>query len=143
MEDIVTYDLRLKWPYRMLMAGPSGCGKTSLMAKIIRGGESVMNKKPSQIIIFYHHMQSVYTEIKRTADCPVKLLNGNHLTSTLNTPQGTLVIIDDMQATHAEIISTWFTRKSHHMDSSIIYLTQNVFDRSIYHRTISLTLRIL
>ena len=50
----------------------------------------------------------------------------------------TLIIVDDMQATHASIISSWFTRRSHHHDTSVIYLVQNVFDKDPEHRTISL-----
>ena len=55
-----------------------------------------------------------------------------------STAPGTLVVIDDMQATHSDIVSEWFTRKSHHLDSSVIYLVQNVFDKSLHHRTINL-----
>ena len=134
-----TYDLRLKWPYRMLMAGSSGCGKTTLLTKIVASRERVMTTKPAQIVSFYSHMQQAYSEIQKVANCPVKLLKGDeNLTSSVETPPRTLVIIDDMQATHAEIVSCWFTRKSHHLDSSIIYLAQNVFDKSVHHRTISL-----
>ena len=44
----------------------------------------------------------------------------------------------DKNTSHIEMVSAWFTRKSHHMDSPIIYLAQNVFDKSPHHRTISL-----
>ena len=43
-----------------------------------------------------------------------------------------------MQATYANIISAWFTRKSHHHDTSIIHLVHNVFNKDPEHRTISL-----
>ena len=133
------YDLRLKWPFRMLMAGCSGCGKTSLVTKIVASGDEVMTRRPIQILLFYSHMQQAYKDIERVASCPVQLMHGHeHLTASLKTPHGTLVIVDDMQASHAEIVSAWFTRKSHHMHSSIIYLAQNVFDKSPHHRTISL-----
>jgi hypothetical protein len=32
----------------------------------------------------------------------------------------------------------WFMRKAHHPNSSVIYITQNLFDRAAQHRTISL-----
>ena len=56
----------------------------------------------------------------------------------LKTEPGTLLIIDDLQATHVDTVREWFTRKSHHYDTSIAYLVQNVFDRTPHHRTISL-----
>lgn len=37
-----------------------------------------------------------------------------------------------------ESIVDWFTRKAHHRNTSVIYITQNVFDRAAQHRTISL-----
>ena len=43
-----------------------------------------------------------------------------------------------MQAIHASPVSTWFMCKSHHYDTSIIHLVQNVFDKDPSHRTISL-----
>lgn len=32
----------------------------------------------------------------------------------------------------------WFTRKAHHRNTSVIYITQNIFDRAPQNRTISL-----
>jgi hypothetical protein len=32
----------------------------------------------------------------------------------------------------------WFTRKVHHRNTSVIYITQNLFDRVAQHRTTSL-----
>jgi hypothetical protein len=133
------HDLRLQWPFRMLVAGSSGCGKSTLTTRVVAQAENIMTRAPSLILVFYSHMQDAYRELQRVAKCPVKLLDGQkNLTPSLKTAPGTLVIVDDMQATHAEIVSAWFTRKSHHMDSSIMYLVQNVFDKSIHHRTISL-----
>ena len=98
-----------------------------------------MTRSPSKIIIFYNHMQEAYKDIQRISPCPVKLLYGaGNLTPQFKTTPGTLVVIDDMHATHSNIVSEWFTRKSHHMDSSVIYLVQNVFDKSVLHRTINL-----
>lgn len=139
VNDISTFDLRLRWPFRMMIAGSSGSGKTTLLERIISKADDIMTKSISEIIIFYHHMQEAYTDIQRKAHCPVKLLNGaSKLTPQFKTTPGTLVVIDDMQATHSNIVSEWFTRKSHHLDSSVIYLVQNVFDKSVHHRTINL-----
>ena len=69
----------------------------------------------------------------------VQVMDGaKHFTEQLTTEPGTLVIIDDMQATHARLVSSWFTRRAHHYDSFIIHLVQNVFDKDPSHRTISL-----
>ena len=84
-----------------MVAGSSGSGKTTLLKKIISKTDNIMTKSPSEIIIFYHHMQEAYIDIQRNAPCPVKLLYGtDHLIPHFKTAPGTLVVIDDMQATH-------------------------------------------
>lgn len=54
------------------------------------------------------------------------------------TKPGSVVVVDDLQGSHVTVLSEWFTKKSHHQDTSIIYLVQNVFDKTPVHRTISL-----
>ena len=132
-------DLALKWPFRMLMAGCSGSGKSTLTTRLVARADRVMSRCPVRIVVFYTHMQEAYREMARVAPCPVELLDGaEHFTDAFATEPGTLVIVDDMQATHAQLVSAWFTRKSHHYDTSIIHLAQNVFDKGPSHRTISL-----
>ena len=132
-------DLKLKWPFRMLMAGCSGSGKSTLTTQLVARADRVMARCPVRIIVFYSHMQEAYREMAQLAPCPVELLDGTeHFTDAFTTEPGTLVIVDDMQATHARLVSAWFTRKSHHCDTSIIHLVQNVFDKDPSHRTISL-----
>lgn len=42
-----------------------------------------------------------------------------------------------------ESIVDWFTRKAHRRNTSVIYITQNVFDWAAQHRTISLNVHYL
>ena len=50
-----------------------------------------------------------------------------------------LVIFDDMLGEKdEEKIKLWFTRKGHHRNSSVVYITQNLFQQSKSSRTISL-----
>lgn len=130
-------DTRLKWPFRILIAGSSGSGKSTLMVKLVERADEAMTRTPTRIHLFFAHMQDAYVRLSEVAPCPVQLHEGGP-SEDFSTPPGTLVIIDDLQATHAPIVSAWFTRKSHHMDSSVMYLVQNVFDKSPHHRTISL-----
>ena len=132
-------DLSLQWPFLMLMAGCSGSGKSTLTTKLVAQAEDTMTRVPQKILLFYSHMQQAYQDLAKAAPCPVQLLAGcDHFTDALTTPAGTLIIVDDMQATHAGAVSAWFTRKSHHYDTSVIHLVQNVFDKDPEHRTISL-----
>ena len=50
-----------------------------------------------------------------------------------------MVIFDDMLGDKdEEKIKLWFTRKGHHRNASVVYITQNLFQQSKSSRTISL-----
>jgi len=52
--------------------------------------------------------------------------------------QPTMLIIDDLMSETNQLVADIFTKISHHRDISVIYMTQNVFDKNKYARTISL-----
>ena len=53
-----------------------------------------------------------------------------------------LIVFDDMLGEKdEEKIKLWFTRKGHHRNASVIYITQNMFQQSKSSRTISLNSR--
>ena len=130
-------DYRLHWPFRMLVAGSSGSGKTTLVHRIITNTYEAMDKTPRVILLFYAHMQEAYKRIKDSAPCPVVFIKGGP-PDDLKTKPHTLMIVDDLQSSHSGEMLSVFTKKSHHMNTSVIYLIQNVFDRTPSHRTISL-----
>lgn len=130
-------DSRLPWPFTLLVAGPSGCGKTSLVTDMIVRGKRSMQKTPRRIVIFCSYDQPAYEVLKRQAGCPVTVTKGD-IPDDLVTKHRTLLIVDDLQGSHAKTLSRWFTVKSHHLNTSVIYIVQNVFDKTPQHRTISL-----
>lgn len=130
-------DLRLPWPFTLLVAGPSGCGKTSLVTNMVVRHVRTMQKRPKRIIIFCSYDQPTYSVLKKEVGCPVSVIKGD-IPEDMLTKKRTLLIVDDLQGMHSKIISRWFTVKSHHLATSVIYIVQNVFDKTPYHRTISL-----
>ena len=52
--------------------------------------------------------------------------------------QHLLIFVEMMGGKAIQSIVDWFTRKAHHRNISVLYITQNFFDRSLQHRTISL-----
>ena len=49
-----------------------------------------------------------------------------------------LIVIDDLMAETDERVTTLFTKKSHHRNTSVLYLVQNLFPKNKESRTISL-----
>lgn len=93
---------------------------------------------PEKIVWCYREWQPAYEtlqdQVKFIRDIPEedKKLEGDFSTRLL-------LIFDDMMDGKAiESIVDLFTHKAHHRNTSMIYITQNVFDRAAQHRTISL-----
>lgn len=137
----VEHDIRLLWPFRIVVAGSSGSGKSTLTSRLVsRAGEGIMTRQPKKIIVLYSHDQPAYTKLSAEAPCPVELISQSEelFDHHFTTEPGTLLIVDDLQASKADVVAQWFTKKAHHNDTSIIYIVQNLFDKSPHHRTISL-----
>jgi len=52
--------------------------------------------------------------------------------------ESTLLILDDLMSETNQLVANVFTKISHHRKVSVVYLTQNLFDKNKYARTISL-----
>ena len=52
--------------------------------------------------------------------------------------ESTLLILDDLMSDINQLVADIFTKISHHRNLSILHLTQNLFDKNKYARTISL-----
>jgi len=63
--------------------------------------------------------------------------------SVFDGSQPTMLVIDDLMSETNQLMADIFTKRSHHHDISVIYMTQNVFDKNKYARTISLNVHYL
>ena len=67
-------------------------------------------------------------------------MDENEIVSDVTVPH--LIVFDDMLGEKdEEKIKLWFTRKGHHRNASVIYITQNMFQQSKSSRSISLNSR--
>ena len=47
------YDLRLVWPYSLLLCGPTGCGKTTWIVELLKSHEELCTHTPKKLIWIY------------------------------------------------------------------------------------------
>ena len=74
--------------------------------------------------------------LARCAPCYMQLFYcAHHFSKELAMKLRAIVIVDDMEAIYAHLVSTWFT---HHYETFITHLVQNVFDKDPSHSTIGL-----
>ena len=126
---------KLVWPFTLLISGPSGSGKSTLVHEMIKQPDC-MDKTPKNIVIAYSQMQQLYSDIARSTNIPVKFIKGIPAESQIQS--GSLLIIDDLLGVDSKSIAAWFTVLSHHKNTSVIYLVQNIFFKNPEHRTASL-----
>ena len=68
----------------------------------------------------------------------VRFEEGLSSASIFNSSTRNLIVIDDLMAETDERVTTLFTKKSHHRNTSVLYLVQNLFPKNKENRTISL-----
>ena len=105
--------------------------------------EDLFDILPLYIVWCYKEWQSAYNALQEREGLNLKFIHGitddeDEIVSDTSAPH--LVIFDDMLGDKdEEKIKLWFTRKGHHRNATVVYITQNLFQRSKASRTISLT----
>ena len=134
--------LFFKHTANIFISGPSGSGKTEFVKKMIEYKEDLFDIQPQQIVWCYKEWQSAYNILQEREGSKIKFILGipddeDDMVTDTSVPH--LVIFDDMLGDKdEEKIKLWFTRKGHHRNASVIYITQNLFQQSKSSRTISL-----
>ena len=136
--------LFLRHPFTMVISGPSGCGKTTFVEHLIDRADIGCFPPPNRIL-FYHSMeQRAYDSIKFKHPDLVQFIKGmppsaDDLASdpSFNRDEPKWIIIDDQMdvADKSPELTTLFTKGSHHLNVSLIFITQNFFSDSRQHRT--------
>lgn len=129
-------DIRLKHPFTAIIAGPTGCGKTSLLLKILHNLDQVINTRFENILWCYGEYQESFRELPAN----VTLVNGIPEFEKLIPSVSNLVILDDLmqECGNSKNVANLFVRGSHHRNTSVFLLTQNIFYGDKMTRTISL-----
>ena len=124
---------RWKHPFTCIVAGPTGCGKTTFVARLLRNASAMIDPPPEQVTWYYGQWQSAYESL----DIPnLRLEEG--LPKSFDTGKRNVVVLDDLMAETDGRVTELFTKKSHHSNTSVIYLVQNRFPKHKESRTISL-----
>ena len=124
-------------PFPMIAAGPTGSGKTTLIRKFLSeySDRTTFNGDPKVLWCY-----GIYTEdySKPIDNSVVKYFNG---IPSMDIIKGNdVIVLDDLMsdATNSKRIAELFTRGCHHLKISLIFITQNVFNKGKEARDISL-----
>ena len=125
-------ETHMKHPFTSIVAGPTSCGKSSWVAQLLQNQRKII-PSPDKIYWCYGEWQSLYDTITG-----VEFVEGILDIKSLDKNTRTLLIIDDLMSTKDEALTKLFTKDSHHLNISVIYITQNIFDQTKGRRTMSL-----
>lgn len=119
-----TYDARIKNKSTITIAGPSQCGKTTLVEKIVRIKDELFIEPIKQVYWFCSYQPTEKIEgVKYYIGMPSNLLQ-------LVQPHS-LVIIDDFmkELSNSTELTSIMTKAVHHLPMTLIYITQNIFQK--------------
>ena len=118
-------DPRWQHPFTCIVAGPTGCGKTTFVARLLRNASEMIDPPPERVTWYYGEWQAAYKNL----DIPNMRMEEGLPTSFDNDGKRGLVVLDDLMAETDSRVTNLFTKKSHHSDTSVIYLVQNLFSK--------------
>ena len=119
-------DPRWQHPFTCIVAGPTGCGKTTFVARLLRNASEMIDPPPERVTWYYGEWQAAYKNL----DIPNMRMEEGLPTSFDNDGKRGLVVLDDLMAETDERVANLFTKKSHHSNTSVIYLVQNLFSKN-------------
>ena len=122
-------------PFTCIIAGPSGSGKTKLLLNIILRSKEMIKPTPDRIIYCYSCWQKVFENIKN-----IEFHEGCFDIDDVDEKKNNLIIFDDLmeEVNNDKSVQNLFTKGSHHKNISVFLLTQNLFAKGKFTRTINL-----
>ena len=123
-------------PFTCTIAGPSGSGKTHLLFKILDNPKKFIKNPPQKIIYCYSEYQLKFNDYRENINFHKGLYDLEEIDSTIRN----LVIYDDLmdECHNDKQVKNLFTKGSHHKNISVFILSQNIFNKGEYSRTINL-----
>ena len=122
-------DLIFRHPCNIMIVGPTGSGKTVITTKLIRQAQYMFKPIPQRFIWCYSEYQDIYKSMPQ-----VEFIEGlpsmDMLRKDTHIPK--MVILDDlMTSMNKTNLSELFTKGSHHTNTTIVNLVQNLFYEGI------------
>lgn len=113
------------------MSGGTGSGKTILTRKLIKHHQTVFRNLPKnpKVVWCYGISQKIHRE--RIANADVEYTDGLMDEESIIMKRPQILVIDDLMTEKANDAHAHnlFTKLSHHLDMTVIYITQNLYER--------------
>ena len=130
-------DIKFQHPFCMTFAGPTQSGKTFFIYNLLKNWDLYIDNVPEKILYCYSVWQPLYNKMLTDIQ---KIEFNNGLPETSNSLTNCLIILDDLMidCLQNKDVLNLFTIGSHHKQISLIFITQNLYEKGKYSRSISL-----
>lgn len=135
MDILVCENSLINHPASILICGMSLSGKTFFTQKLVENLHKIFNPIPTEILFSYSEDQPLYNNFSSN----VNFFKGLDIPPNENNNKR-LVIIDDQmnKSANDKSIQSLFVKGVHHSSTSVIYITQNMFNSGRFARDIRL-----
>ena len=135
MSRHVDFNPAFHHPSTYMVVGPSQSGKSRFVVKLIRSAQSMIDPPPERVIWCYgSHQTDLIHELRSLLEFVEFIPNVDELLDG----RKTLLIIDDLMTETDGRVTNLFTKGSHHKNVSVVYISQNLYNKGKENRTISL-----
>ena len=114
----------------MIISGPSSSGKTTFLLRFLNEYQTLMQPIPKSILYCYSEYHDHIPMLQSGGVTIHQGLPDDQIIESLAKPA--LMILDDLMLNASEeYLTSLFTKKIHHKNTSVIFLTQDLFQRKI------------
>jgi hypothetical protein len=128
--NVDDHDLKITIPSGVIVSGPSSSGKTELVLKILKHAADLFQPLPKAIIWAYGEFSELIPKLERDGVMVHSGLPSDEMLSKI--PKPFVLVLDDLMGEiDPKKLADLFTKKSHHNNFTVIFLSQNLFDKAL------------
>lgn len=140
--DISQRHLVFKHPFTCLIAGPTSSGKTVFTTRLIDSRQEMIEPDVDEIIWCYGIESPQLAKLKERFPGVLKLHKGLpdiDKLGAMDSKVNRLLVLDDlMNEIKGNTVANLFSKGAHHMNISVVYIIQNVFNQNKEMRNVFL-----
>ena len=109
-------------PFTCVISGPTGSGKSVFTQRLLKQAKTIISPPPERILYCYGVYQEIFSKMEG-----IEFIEGLPSLSEFDGSKRSLVVLDDLMHETTDVVTKLFTRLSHHTNTSVVYITQNLF----------------
>ena len=131
-------DFAFVHPFTCIVSGPSGSGKSVHVQNILNDSQYIVKnlKVSPKVLWIYGVWQKLYDQV-----LDIDIDYQSSMPDEQSFKDNDIIIFDDLknEMRNDEMLSKAFTKYSHHFETSVFFITQNLFLKSAHFRDASLS----